>query len=73
MLDFDLGVHSFPTSTTALLAQPLFDQGLKWCFGFNQEEALKQVHAEFPEHQDVMALLVEATCSRPPSNARIAS
>lgn len=40
MLDFDLGTHTFAVSTTSLKAQELFDQGLNWCFGFNQEEGL---------------------------------
>lgn len=40
MLSFDLGPHSFPISTSVPMAQMLFDQGLNWCFGFNQEEAL---------------------------------
>jgi tetratricopeptide (TPR) repeat protein len=40
MLGFDLGSHSFPVGTDVLTAQQLFDQGLNWCFGFNQEEGL---------------------------------
>lgn len=40
MLSFDLGAHSFAISTPVPLAQTLFDQGLNWCFGFNQEEGL---------------------------------
>jgi len=40
MLSFDLGSHSFSISTSVPMAQMLFDQGLNWCFGFNQEEAL---------------------------------
>ena len=40
MLDFDLGDHVFPVSTSSTEAQRLFDLGLNWCFGFNQEEAL---------------------------------
>lgn len=40
MLSFDLGGRSFPVSTESSLAQRLFDQGLNWCFGFNQEEGL---------------------------------
>ncbi len=40
MLDFDLGRHSFSVTTTSELAQRYFDQGLNWCFGFNQEEGL---------------------------------
>ncbi|MBX2839754.1 MAG: tetratricopeptide repeat protein [Gammaproteobacteria bacterium] len=38
MLSFDLGNRSFCISTNSKQAQILFDQGLKWCFGFNQEE-----------------------------------
>ena len=40
ILDFDLGLHSFAIKTNLPLAQRLFDQGLNWCFGFNQEEGL---------------------------------
>lgn len=40
MLSFDLGSHSFKLSTASPDAQRLFDQGLNWCFGFNQEEGL---------------------------------
>ena len=40
MLDFDLGSHSFKVSTVSADAQRLFDLGLNWCFGFNQEEGL---------------------------------
>lgn len=40
MLSFDLGTHRFEVSTTSPQAQRLFDQGLSWCFGFNQEEGL---------------------------------
>ncbi len=40
MLSFDLGSHSFQVSTVSPDAQRLFDQGLNWCFGFNQEEGL---------------------------------
>ncbi|MBT7181124.1 MAG: hypothetical protein HN906_01050, partial [Acidiferrobacteraceae bacterium] len=37
---FDLGSHVFAVSTESDMAQRLFDQGLNWCFGFNQEEGL---------------------------------
>ena len=40
MLSFDLGGRSFPVSTRSALAQRYFDQGLNWCFAFNQEEGL---------------------------------
>ena len=40
MLDFDLGASSFPVTTLSPEAQQLFDLGLNWCFGFNQEEGL---------------------------------
>lgn len=40
MLDFDLGASSFPVTTSSPKAQQLFDLGLNWCFGFNQEEGL---------------------------------
>ena len=40
MVDFDLGSHVFPVSTSSNEAQRLFDLGLNWCFGFNQEEGL---------------------------------
>ncbi|MBT5979856.1 MAG: hypothetical protein HOG65_01220 [Acidiferrobacteraceae bacterium] len=40
MLSFDLGSHVFAVSTESDMAQRLFDQGLNWCFGFNQEEGL---------------------------------
>ncbi|MBD83708.1 MAG: hypothetical protein CL400_00920 [Acidiferrobacteraceae bacterium] len=40
MLDFDLGSCVFPVSTSSNEAQHLFDLGLNWCFGFNQEEGL---------------------------------
>ena len=40
ILDFDLGSHSFKVSTVSADAQRLFDLGLNWCFGFNQEEGL---------------------------------
>lgn len=40
MLSFDLGTHSFPITTSCRSTQQLFDQGLNWCFAFNQEEGL---------------------------------
>jgi len=40
MLSFDLGSRSFPIETLEPTAQQYFDQGIKWCFGFNQEEGL---------------------------------
>ena len=40
MLDFDLGTGSFPVTTLSPQVQQLFDLGLNWCFGFNQEEGL---------------------------------
>jgi len=40
LFDFDLGSHVFPVSTSSTEAQRLFDLGLNWCFGFNQEEGL---------------------------------
>ena len=40
MLDFDLGAKSFPIRTASPMAQQLFDLGVNWCFGFNQEEGL---------------------------------
>ena len=40
LLDFDLGSRVFPVSTSSNEAQHLFDLGLNWCFGFNQEEGL---------------------------------
>ena len=40
MFSFDLGSRSFLIGTSVPMAQSLFDQGLNWCFGFNQEEAL---------------------------------
>ncbi len=40
ILSFDLGSHVFAVSTESDIAQRLFDQGLNWCFGFNQEEGL---------------------------------
>ena len=40
ILSFDLGGHVFAVSTESDMAQRLFDQGLNWCFGFNQEEGL---------------------------------
>ncbi|MBT6066217.1 MAG: hypothetical protein HOB56_01465 [Proteobacteria bacterium] len=40
MLDFDLGDHVFPVSTSSTQAQRFFNLGLNWCFGFNQEEGL---------------------------------
>ena len=40
MVDFDLGSRVFLVSTSSNEAQRLFDLGLNWCFGFNQEEGL---------------------------------
>ena len=40
MLSFDLGSSSFTVGTDVPTAQKFFDQGIKWCFGFNQEEGL---------------------------------
>ena len=40
ILSFDLGNRVFAVSTESDMAQRLFDQGLNWCFGFNQEEGL---------------------------------
>ncbi|MDA7551863.1 hypothetical protein N8760_08670, partial [Rhodobacteraceae bacterium] len=56
MLDFDLGTHSFPISTCVPMAQNLFDQGLNWCFGFNQEEALA-CFQEALKHDPTCAML----------------
>ena len=41
MFSFDLGSHSMPVSTDLPKAQKLFDMGLNWCFGFNQEAGLE--------------------------------
>ena len=38
---FDLGEHSYPISTQSMQAQTWFDRGLLWCYGFNQEEAIR--------------------------------
>jgi tetratricopeptide (TPR) repeat protein len=35
---FDLGAHTRTITTTSADAQRLFNLGLNWCFGFNQEE-----------------------------------
>jgi tetratricopeptide (TPR) repeat protein len=40
ILSFDLGSHCFPITTNTESTQRLFDQGLNWCFAFNQEEGL---------------------------------
>ncbi|MEE9336012.1 MAG: tetratricopeptide repeat protein [Granulosicoccaceae bacterium] len=40
MLTFDLGSRAFKISTVSADAQRFFDQGINWCFGFNQEEGL---------------------------------
>tara|TARA_B110000438_G_scaffold293543_1_gene333578 strand:+ start:65 stop:1759 length:1695 start_codon:yes stop_codon:yes gene_type:complete len=40
ILSFDLGSHVFAVGTESDMAQRLFDQGVNWCFGFNQEEGL---------------------------------
>ncbi|MDG2355061.1 MAG: tetratricopeptide repeat protein [Paracoccaceae bacterium] len=40
MLSFNLGSQKFPVSTNSSDAQRYFDQGLNWCFAFNQEEGL---------------------------------
>jgi tetratricopeptide (TPR) repeat protein len=56
MLDFDLGLHSFRITTSSLEAQRLFDQGLNWCFAFNQEEGLSCFRAAL-EHDTNCAML----------------
>ncbi len=38
---FDLGQHGKTISTTSPKAQELFNIGLNWCYGFNQEEGVK--------------------------------
>lgn len=38
---FRLGSHTRPIVTTSSEAQRWFDLGLRWCFGFNQEEGVK--------------------------------
>ena len=38
---FDLGSHSRTIATSSPEAQRWFDLGLRWCFGFNQEEGVK--------------------------------
>ena len=37
---FDLGTHTRTVSTVSPDAQRLFNLGLNWCFGFNQEEGV---------------------------------
>ena len=37
---FDLGVHTWPITTSSEAAQYWFNHGINWCFGFNQEEGL---------------------------------
>ena len=37
---FDLGDHSFPVTTSSAEAQLWFDRGLRWVYGFNQDEAV---------------------------------
>ena len=54
MFSFDLGSHSMPVSTDLPKAQKLFDMGLNWCFGFNQEAGLEC----FEE-----GLLIDPTCA----------
>ena len=56
MLSFDLGAHSFEISTGSPTAQRLFDQGLNWCFGFNQEEGLACFNKAL-EHDPECAML----------------
>ena len=41
---FDLGNHQRKISTSSSQAQRLFNQGLKWCYCFNQEEGVKCFH-----------------------------
>jgi len=41
LLSFDLGPHSFSITTLSSRAQQLFDQGLNWCYAFNQDEGLR--------------------------------
>ena len=41
---FHLGSHTRPIVTTSSEAQRWFDIGLRWCFGFNQEEGVKCFH-----------------------------
>lgn len=38
---FDLGRHQLPITTSSADAQRLFNLGLNWCYGFNQEEGAK--------------------------------
>ncbi|MCZ6488692.1 MAG: hypothetical protein O6703_11015 [Gammaproteobacteria bacterium] len=38
---FNLGNHSQPITTHSKAAQSWFDRGLIWCYGFNQEEAVR--------------------------------
>ena len=40
MEHFDLGSHTRAVSTVSPDAQRLFNLGLNWCFGFNQEEGV---------------------------------
>ena len=41
MEGFDLGTYSRAISTRSPEAQRWFDIGLNWCYGFNQEEAIR--------------------------------
>src|ERR1700745_2573789 len=38
---FNLGAHTRKIRTSSAEGQSLFDLGLNWCFGFNQEEGVK--------------------------------
>lgn len=38
---FNLGPHTRTIATTSPEAQRWFNLGLKWCHGFNREEAIK--------------------------------
>lgn len=38
---FDLGRHQFTITTSSADAQRLFNLGLNWCYGFNQEEGAR--------------------------------
>ena len=38
---FNLGGYSRPVTTSSKQAQIWFDRGLNWCYGFNQEEAVR--------------------------------
>src|SRR5439155_1356284 len=55
-----LGDLHHPVSTKSPQAQQFFDQGLRFIYAFNHDEAMRQVVSQFPDDLDAATLFAEA-------------